>query len=374
MRYIYVSLLTIFVFSCREKAENNGLVFNYREDISGTEIFSDLKLIKLETSDTCQIAHIRQILIYDNKIYVLDSPVGKSILVFDMNGKCLHKIEQAGQGPGEYVLPLSISIHENILYVMDAAQSKILLFDCSTCAFIKEEKNKIEAPYFSILDRNTYLWSNTLEIDFNQSSYPFHLMVTDSNYQVRYTAAPMDIRTGNILRWTFPFTHGEQGAYFVHPYQNKIYELFADTCRLKYTVNFEGFQFPPTDFLKDALRSDQFVNIVRKSSYINQFTYLETGGYIISSFYAKENFYMGLFNKNRQEGICFNMKDIIKDIHFGCYNNPQACSQGKFYSVIEASKIVENRKNGLIPETLLNEINDINEDDNPVILRYGISY
>jgi hypothetical protein len=139
-------------------------------------------------------------------------------------------------------------------------------------------------------------------------------------------------------------------------------------------VNFEGFQFPPTDFLKDALRSDMFVNIVRKSGYINQFTYLEADGYIVSNFYAKENFYLGLYNKSRQEGICFDMKNIVEDVHFGCYSNPQACYQGRFYSVIEANKIVENRKSSLISETILNEINDINEDDNPVILSYSITY
>jgi hypothetical protein len=114
-----------------------------------------------------------------------------------------------------------------------------------------------------------------------------------------------------------------------------------------------------------------FVNIVRKSGYINQFTYLETDGYIVSNFYARENFYLGLFNKSRQEGICFDMKNIVEDIHFGCYSNPQTCHQGRFYSVIEANKIVENRKSGLIPETILNEIN---EDDNPVILSYSITY
>jgi hypothetical protein len=367
-------LIAVFLFSCREKEENNELAFHYRKDLSMPEIFSGLKFIKLETSDTCQIAHIRQTLIYDGKIFVLDAPVGKSIFVFDMNGKLLHKIAQEGQGPGEYILPLSISIHENILYVTDVAQQKNLLFDCSTYAFIKEEKNRIEGPYFSVLDRNTYLWSSTLEINLDRSPYPFHLMVTDTNCRVRYTAVPMELQTGYILRWTFPFTHGEQGTYFVHPYQNKIYEIETDTCRLKYTVNFEGFQFPPTDFLKDAARSDAFIKTVRESGYINQFTYLETDGYIVSNFYARENFYLGLFNKSRQEGICFDMKNITGDIHFGCYDNPQTCYQGNFYSVIEANKIVENRKNGSIPETVLNEINDVDAEDNPVILKYSIIY
>jgi hypothetical protein len=370
----YIIFIAILIFACKKEEDSNMISFSYKENISSSEIISDIELIKLETSDACLISHIKQLIIHDKKIFVLDASVGRNILAFDINGNFLHKIGQAGQGPGEYVLPRSISIDKNILYVMDAVQRKIILFDCNTFEFIKEDTNIMEAPFFSVLkNNNAYIWSNTMKI-YCEKSYPFHLMVTDRNYNKLHTAVPLEIETGYIARWSFPFTYSKNSAYFTHPYKNIVYEIFADTCKQKHSINFEGFEFPPTDFLTRIAKSDVFIKSIRESGYINQFTYFETNDHIVSNFYAKENFYLGIFNKNKQQGICFGLKNVIEDIHMGCYDNPQTNDHDNFYSIIEASKIVENKANGLISDEILNTIGEIDEESNPVILKYKITY
>ncbi|MDR0574339.1 MAG: 6-bladed beta-propeller [Tannerella sp.] len=364
-----------FCFSCNKNEESNTVFFNYSENVSLSEMLSDIDIIKLETSDSCQIANIKQMIIHKEKIFVLNFPVGKNIFVFDMKGKFLHTIGSTGQGPGEYVLPHSISISDDILYVMDVAQNKIMLFDSNTYEFIRDEQCKIDATYFSISKNNrAYLWSNTLEMRSKNKTYPFHLIVSDLNYNVQYTAAPMEVQTGYHTRWTSPFTYGERNFYFVHPYQNEVYEISTDTCMLKYTVNFEGFLFPPSDFLKTNVRSDMYPKIIRESDYINQFTFFETDNYIVSNFFAKRDYYLGIFNKNRQEGICFNMKNVAIDVHAGCYDNPQTIDRDVFYSIIYAGRLTENKEKGQVPDLILNKIGDIKEDDNPVILKYKIKF
>ncbi|MDR2679550.1 MAG: 6-bladed beta-propeller [Tannerella sp.] len=372
---MYFIFLAVLCFSCNKDEESNTVFFNYSENVSLPEMLSDVDIIKLETSDSCQIAVIKQMIIHKEKIFVLNFPVGKNILVFDMKGKFLHSTGSTGQGPGEYILPHSISIRDDMLYVKDVAQNKIILFDCNTYEFIREEACEIDATYFSVsINNRAYLWSNTLEIHSKKETYPFHLTVTDKNYNVQYTAAPMKVQTGYLTRWSSPFTHGERTSYFVHPYQNEVYEIAADTCMLKYTVNFEGFLFPPTDYLETNVRSDMFPKIIRESDYINQFTFFETDRYIVSNFFAKGDYYLGIFNKNRQEGICFNMKNVTGDVHAGCYDNPQTVDRDVFYSIIYAGKLAENKEKGQVPDIILNRMGDINEDDNPVILKYKIKF
>jgi hypothetical protein len=375
MNKIYFIFLAVLCFSCNKNEESNTVFFNYSENISLPEMLSDIEVVKLETSDSCQIASIKQMIIHKEKIFVLNFPVGKNIFAFDMKGKFLHTIGRIGQGPGEYVLPHSISVSDDILYVMDVAKKKIILFDCNTFEFIKDEQCEIDATFFSVSKNNhAYLWSNTLEVHAKNKTYPFHLIVTDRNYNIQHIEAPMKVQTGFLTRWTSPFTHGERISYFVHPYQNEVYEISADTCMLKYTVNFEGFLFPPTDYLETNVKSDMYPKIIRESDYINQFTFFETDSNIVSNFYAKRDFYMGIFNKNKQYGVCFNMKNVIGDVHAGCYNNPQTFDGDVFYSIINVAQLAENKEKGQVSDIILNKIGDISEYDNPVILKYKIKF
>ncbi len=61
---------------------------------------------------SCQIGFVKQILSYKDRYYILDTPLGKTIYMFDSEGKYLKKIDKIGQGPGEYVMPRSIIINK----------------------------------------------------------------------------------------------------------------------------------------------------------------------------------------------------------------------------------------------------------------------
>jgi hypothetical protein len=367
--------MTISLLSCKKQVDNLAIVFEHKHNVSLSNIISDVKFIKLETSDSCQIGYIYQIIIHNDKIFVLDFPTGKSVVVFDMNGKYLNKIDRFGSGPGEFIFPHYISMDKvkNILYIIDSELKKLLLFDSNTLEFIREERTGVDAHYFSLLNNsNAYIWSNTLDI-FAGETYPFHFMVTDKKYNVLHTAVPMEIKTGYVLRWGSPFTFYKNSTCFTHPYKNRVYEVTEDTCLLKHTMYFEGYKFPSTEFLQDNVESEDFMKRFMVSGYIRYFTYFETNDHIVCNLF-NEHIHMGIYNKNNQNGCCFELEHITNDIRIGCFAQPLICENNTFYSIIQASELVKSKENGLISNAILDKIGAIDEEDNPVILKYKIIY
>ena len=88
--------------------------------ITFSELFTNVEIIPLETSDFCLIGHINKIIPKNDLFYIHDN-IAKCVFVFNRQGKFLSKIGTVGRGPGEY-------IDLNNIYIDD--QQKKLIFDC----------------------------------------------------------------------------------------------------------------------------------------------------------------------------------------------------------------------------------------------------
>jgi hypothetical protein len=99
------------------------------ESIALSSIIRDYKIVPLETNEKCLIGMINQIEVYENKIFILDYNVARSLFVFDVDGNFLYKIGDVGKGPGEYLAPNCFAIDKkgNIL-IIDYSQKKILRY------------------------------------------------------------------------------------------------------------------------------------------------------------------------------------------------------------------------------------------------------
>ena len=77
-----------------------------------TQYVKDVQYIPLKKTGT-PIGEIDYILVYKNRIFVLDTFQTKSVYIFDMQGNYIGQAGRVGQGPGEYTQPFAISIDEN---------------------------------------------------------------------------------------------------------------------------------------------------------------------------------------------------------------------------------------------------------------------
>lgn len=76
-----------------------------------TQYVKDVQYIPFKKTGT-PIGEISYILVYKNRIFVLDTFQTKSVYIFDMQGNYIGQAGRVGQGPGEYTQPFAISIDE----------------------------------------------------------------------------------------------------------------------------------------------------------------------------------------------------------------------------------------------------------------------
>lgn len=119
-----------------EKKVVNGdtvIVVNLKEKpevmrINASELFEDLRLVKLENSEEAMIS--------DGEIWVSPSRIlcydGNVIKQFDMDGKYISKVGAKGQGPGEYTIaPYDIKICEDAdrIYILQYGAESLISYN-----------------------------------------------------------------------------------------------------------------------------------------------------------------------------------------------------------------------------------------------------
>jgi hypothetical protein len=97
------------------------------------EIFKEIRIIPLETSQYCFIGKIKKVKTTTDRIYILSKNTGENsgtdLLIFNSKGDFISKVGRDGKGPGEYgqIQDFSISKSSGNLLVLDFG--KIIEYD-----------------------------------------------------------------------------------------------------------------------------------------------------------------------------------------------------------------------------------------------------
>jgi hypothetical protein len=75
-----------------------------------SSIFSKVKTIILETTKESVIGRVQSLQVFDDRIFIMDNRAQGTVLMFDINGKFIHKIGNLGAGPGEYMYATDFTI------------------------------------------------------------------------------------------------------------------------------------------------------------------------------------------------------------------------------------------------------------------------
>lgn len=85
----------------QEITKTIDLTAKANSEIQRTDLFSNIQLISLQTTDQCLIGRINKIIEADNHFFIYDSKQ-EQILVFKEDGTYLNRIGKIGRGPNEY--------------------------------------------------------------------------------------------------------------------------------------------------------------------------------------------------------------------------------------------------------------------------------
>lgn len=142
LAYFFIFLVFFLMFlSCgRQQSEWKGtieevdgvtIVKNPKEPIYGEDVFSleeELSIGEAEGREEYMFSRIRSIAVDDTgRIYVLDWKE-IHVKVFDQNGTFIRTIGKKGQGPGEFIMPLSILITNQNELVVNDFRSRLAFF------------------------------------------------------------------------------------------------------------------------------------------------------------------------------------------------------------------------------------------------------
>jgi hypothetical protein len=132
---IILLLLIFIIIGCgssdKEKHTAKNIITLSDDELDkqykASDIFADITLIPLETTDESIIGYVSKMVIVDSVIYILDGQT-KSLLMFDMQGHFLSKIHNVGNGPNEYVGPEDFTVMNNKDILIQDQTKKLLHF------------------------------------------------------------------------------------------------------------------------------------------------------------------------------------------------------------------------------------------------------
>lgn len=177
-----------------KKGSSNYLIVDIDKAIkvsmdSVTVRLDSISYIPLESSDL--IGEMDKVLIYDDKIYILDAYVTEKVFIFDKRGVLLKTIDNKGQGPEEYagLSGMSIDFDKKELCLNDRLATKKLYFDLNG-KFLRKE-NSIPCFYLNMLRDfavNQLAYQQSFSKDVN-----YHLVFTqlDSVYSKGFPYEPI---------------------------------------------------------------------------------------------------------------------------------------------------------------------------------------
>lgn len=207
-----------------------------------------IRFIPLETNDNSLIGEVSKVQTGNDRIFVLDNSISKTLFIFDPDGNFLFRIGTKGNGPGEFFRgphDFSIDSDRKQIYVFEAEARKVVVFDWNG-TFIREKKFD-KFPYaFALLGPGKHALAYRTKSD----KYELAITGNEGNERFRFGKIPTDL----AFTSTFPITVNEGNVWFSPNLSNLICKIGNDSISRGIFFDFGKYNLPQT--LKTELQKD----------------------------------------------------------------------------------------------------------------------
>ena len=337
-----------------------------------SDLFDDVTLIPLETTNESLIGSVSKVIISDSIIYVMDQK-GQSVLLFDFTGRFLFKIHHIGKGPNEYLNIEDFTLLKNgDLLILDEYR-KLIWFRKDGSPY-----KSYRLPFYSDAVESL---NDTLFV-FNGSGVEDRVMIWDIleakmiksyiKYDRKYS--------GRNLK---PLIKFDNQVYFQRNFSSLIYKVSRDKLTGKWLIDYGDRTISDRKLIEGELGF-----YFNPPSTADMITFTETKDYVIFSFQVEElndgmPYYVyyskcsGLKKVNTyhlfDNDIIFNIypQNIIGATDLGqCIEVLSAYSLFEHHGVYNVSKMNPEQQKRWYG--LKEKLKGVGEFDNPIIALYTL--
>lgn len=390
MKRNFYLLICIAVFFCscnkevkiREMVVNDSLfktivvdprdIKNPQKPANISEIAAGVEYIPLQTEDSILIGKAKKLIVWNGKYYIWDE-LTETVFCFDGKGHFLHKIQKQGQGPGEYprIKGFTMDMKSgNICIYSDMA--KAIYIYAENGDFIKKTSSALILSSFAVKNEFIYYYPGHMpNHDFFSKDYPGqyrYVVMKDGEYIHQQLKYIYDNKHSLIPQSGNNFSFYKDTILFIEYLKPEIYAIdSAGYLKPKYRIEFLTNTYSPSFDTKIDLEK---INFEKENG---RFATLWSGFYETDN-YLFFNYAWGIIGGvyiNKKDNSIHNMGFFLTD-DFNHNTMPVTTDfvdEKNMYKIEEPASLLRKKTKSEFSPYLENIVSEIQEFDNPVIIK-----
>lgn len=353
------------------------------ESLSMSTLFNGFDIIPLETKKECLIGKIRQIQIHKDLVYVLDATVARGLFLFDSKGTFIKRIGVVGNGPGEYLEPISFTISNDAggsIMILDSHRNKIIRYSM-TGLYMCELGIEVGCSPIQISSVGGQIFVDQLRDKSCQDDYLLCMLNNNGEITQRYLSYEKDQKgfsqSFNVGLNMFKFNNVVK---YTKPFFDTVYEISSNgeinSSLVLHTKN--HFTKEEIDVFNSFNGVDQVIKHYRECKrFMGIDNYVENEDVVHLKFKNNYNTHNVFFwKKSKIASCCFKIEDDLTYLNYPIQflnagdNYFMACVQNIYDD--EIGELVNNVKSGkvVVSDDLKSNISGLNDNSNPIIVKY----
>ncbi len=372
MKKIIFAILAIFLYGCTPKTEKSTDILSLNEYLNNKEVniaeyIDDVYVVPLETTDESLIGSLKKVIITaDNIVVFHNDTYATGIVIFDKQGRFVSNIS-IGEGPNDIIAPFDVNV-DNAKNEILVAQGTGLIkrFDMNGKS---NGEYKVPADYASFLISNQefiFFALNTMNVG-NDILEGKKIYATNRNLEI----IDSDLPENNLPNYGGQLLKAAESAIVSQGLNDTIYSYSTKAgLSPRFILDYSDKHFDMTDV------HDTYSMIIEQSkqnAFIYSGNYLETRDHsYMNLINMAEQRILHVFRNNNTGEIIAGSALLTGDSAMPLIQAPIATYGDYFVSTLEKFNV-----NGIVTSNMISKenaqvINQMKEEDNPILIFYKI--
>ncbi|MDR2919119.1 MAG: 6-bladed beta-propeller [Tannerella sp.] len=360
-----ITLLLVTLVSCSNK-ENRETVSGILVDLSQPreielyDLFEKVEVIIPELKDSAYIKEINRVFFTDQMICIYDHFYLGRVLLFDNSGKFIRQIGTLGEGPDEYsdIADVRINIDSKTIWLLSAIDYKFFVYNYQgdLLEIIRLPRYNRAYKSFTFLNKDSIAFWNA-----------------DNPYKLKYYS----LSTNTVFREEFE--EPDRDIFCSYEFQidkalcrgmtNTIYSLKKGRMEPLYTWDFgrlnndlSDIDYPDYNNREEIMRFAKDAYSSRIINYL-MFNHGMNDQYIYTQLWRKDISYNLFYNRKTEESFFFE-KTMEGATMWPIYWTAD------FVIGLALPSLEAVLPEALITEEIREKLNQLNEESNPILIKY----